>query len=105
MCPLFLSLFCYSLNVIIDTEDLYSIATQEVVSQYGKDYTWEIKTTIMGFIGRDVGVALVEKMELPMTPDEFLLATNELLRDLFPTCKLLPGQPQFKRRPNSSTEI
>lgn len=95
MLPLLLNFLCYSSSVIIDTEDLYSIATQKVVSQYGKDYTWEIKTTVMGFIGRDVGVALVEKMELPMSPDEFLLATNELLRDLFPTSKLLPGQPQF----------
>lgn len=81
--------------ILVDTEDLYTIATQQIVSQYGKDYTWDIKTTVMGFVGRDVAVALVEKMELPMTPDEYLVATSEVLCKLFPTCKLLPGQLSF----------
>ena len=75
----------------IDTEDLYTIATQQVVSQFGKDYTWDIKTTVMGFIGRDVAVALVDKMDLPMTPDEYLASTSILLEQLFPTCRFLPG--------------
>lgn len=48
------------------------------------------------FIGRDVAVALVEKMELPMTPDEYMVATSEILCKLFPTSKLLPGQRLFK---------
>ncbi|KZS15742.1 Pseudouridine-5'-phosphatase [Daphnia magna] len=88
-------------GLLLDTEDLYTIATQEIVSQYGKDYTWEIKTTVMGFIGRDVAVALVEKMQLPMTPDEYLLATSEVLCKLFPTCKLLPGAERLLRHLHS----
>ena len=49
-------------------------------------------------MGRDAAVAIVEKLELPITPDEYTVASSEVLCKLFPTCKLLPGQFWFKHQ-------
>lgn len=46
----------------------------------------------MGFIGRDVAVAIVEALELPITPEEYLSLVQEVLINVFPTSNLLQGQ-------------
>lgn len=75
-----------------DTEDMYTLATKQIVCQYGKTYTWETKIKVMGLIGKDVAAAIIAELELPLTVDEYLVACLEVVRKLFPSCQLLPGQ-------------
>jgi pseudouridine-5'-monophosphatase len=76
---------------ISDTEDLYTLATQQIVCKYGKDYTWDLKTKVMGFVGIDVAIAIVNALELPITPDEYIQAMQEIVGDSFLNSKFLPG--------------
>lgn len=76
-----------------DTEDLYTLGTQEIVGKYGKTYTWELKSTLMGFTSRDVARTIIDALELPMTIEEFQAASAEKLTGLFPLSNFQPGQP------------
>ena len=74
---------------------MYTLATQQIVCKYGKDYTWDLKAKIMGFVGKDVAVAIVNALDLPLTPDEYIEAMQEIVADLFVTSKFLPGFISF----------
>lgn len=45
----------------------------------------------MGFVGKDVAVTIVNALELPITPDEYLNAMQEIVTELFLTSEFLPG--------------
>lgn len=86
----------------LDTENIYTLATQQIVSQYGKNYTWELKQRVMGYIGRDVAMAIVEALELPITPEEYIQSVQEVLAEMFPKSNLLQGQITFNPIPLST---
>lgn len=75
----------------IDTERLYSVATQNILDPYGKTYTWEVKASVMGMQGHEVAQQLVTIYELPMTPEEYLVLAKEQYDTLMPTAELMPG--------------
>lgn len=77
-----------------DTESLYTIATQNILDPYGKTYTWEAKSSVMGMQGYEVATKLVEIYELPMTPDQYLELAKEQYDKLMPTAVLMPGNCQ-----------
>ena len=93
------------IKLSVDTEDLYTEATQQIVCQYGKDYTWDLKTKVMGFVGKDVAVTIVNALELPITPDEYLVTMQKIVGELFLTCKFLPGWRSHKHFIISPDEI
>lgn len=68
------------------------MATQQLVGRYGKTYTWELKSTLMGLVSHEVAAAMVKAFELPITPDDYIAETKEVLIRMFPTCSLLPGE-------------
>jgi pseudouridine-5'-monophosphatase len=55
-------------------------------------YTWEIKSKVMGFVGTEVAAAIVQALELPISPDEYLDMAQSVVHRMFPSCKILPGQ-------------
>ena len=53
-------------GTLLDTERLYSLATQEVVDPYGKTFDLNLKRQVMGGDAR-IGAALViNRLELPL---------------------------------------
>lgn len=84
-------------GLLLDTERLYTLATQELVSEYGKDYTWDIKVKCMGTKG-DVGAKIiVDSLELPMSPQEYMDRINVIYNKYFPMAQLLPGAEKLVR--------
>ena len=77
-----------------DTEHLYTLTTNKIANQYGKTYTWEIKTRLMGLMGREAAVAITAALDLPMTPEEYMTESQEIMSQLFSDCTVLPGQKQ-----------
>lgn len=68
------------------------MATQEVVGQYGKTYTWEIKSKLMGLMGREAAAAIVQALELPIQPEEYMSSSQKILARFFSSeIKMLPG--------------
>ena len=84
-------------GLLLNTEDIYTVATQRVVGQFDKQYTWEMKLQMMGMKGSDSAARIVEELELPITGDEYLDQMVHVFEELFPTAELLPGAERLVR--------
>lgn len=80
--------------IILDTEDLYTEITRQIVTRYGGKipYTWEIKSRLMGLMGRESACAIVQVLQLPIEPEDYMAALQEMVPLSFPSCEFLPGQ-------------
>jgi pseudouridine-5'-monophosphatase len=78
-------------GVLLDTERLYTEATQEIVGRFGKRFDWSVKAHMIGRPARDSARYLVETLDLPMTADDYLREREVSFRSLMPTAEALPG--------------
>jgi pseudouridine-5'-monophosphatase len=78
-------------GVLLDTEPLYTEATQRVVSQWGKQFDWSMKCEMMGKSAMHAADYLVKRLELPIRPSDLLEQTQAILDELFTNCSELPG--------------
>ena len=78
-------------GLLLDTERFYTVVTQEIAEQHGKTFDWTIKSRIIGRKAHESARIIVEELELPMTPDEYLASRYTRLRELFPDAQPLPG--------------
>jgi pseudouridine-5'-monophosphatase len=85
-------------GVLLDTERLYTEATQAVVGRFGKTFTWAIKREAMG---RDAHVSariVLERLGVPLTSGEFLAERGPILEGLVARCRAMEGAEGFVRR-------
>ncbi|KAL1473390.1 hypothetical protein MTO96_038717, partial [Rhipicephalus appendiculatus] len=73
-------------RVVADTE-----ATQRVTQRYGKDYTWEVKSAVMGTAGSESTRIIIDRLQLPLTVEELEAELHQMHRELFPMAQLMPG--------------
>ncbi|CAH1636057.1 unnamed protein product [Spodoptera littoralis] len=78
-------------GLILNTEELYTEAFQNIVSRYGKNYTFELKLKLMGLQSLETAKMIVSELELPMTIEEFIEESNKQFKLLFPEAQLMPG--------------
>ncbi|CAG9567961.1 unnamed protein product [Danaus chrysippus] len=84
-------------GLILNTEHLYTVAFQNIVSRYGKTYTFELKMKLMGSQSHELAKIITEELELPLTPDEFLVESRKQFQELFPDTELMPGAERLIR--------
>jgi pseudouridine-5'-monophosphatase len=78
-------------GVLLDTERLYTQATQQIVGRYGKVYDWSIKGNMIGRLAIDSARYLVETLALPITAEDYLAEREILFETLMPTAEPMPG--------------
>jgi beta-phosphoglucomutase-like phosphatase (HAD superfamily) len=78
-------------GLLLDTERIYTEVTQSIVSEWGKTYTWAIKGRMLGTREKESAEILVKALNLPITPEEYLVRRNRMQNELFHTCRPLPG--------------
>lgn len=78
-------------GVLLDTETLYTEATQHIVGRFGKTYDWSVKANMIGRPAMDSARYLVETLALPISPDEYLSERAVIFEELMPTAEAMPG--------------
>lgn len=78
-------------GLLLDTEPFYTQATQKIVAPFGKTFDWKTKSKMIGQKQLDAAKILVEDLNLPITPQEYLIQREVILKEIFPNCKPLPG--------------
>jgi pseudouridine-5'-monophosphatase len=85
-------------GVLLDTEPFYTEATQTVVGEFGKMYTWDIKRRIMGGTAQRGADIVVAELELPISSNEYLMRRRRILEQLFRNTPAIPGAEALVRR-------
>lgn len=78
-------------GLLLDTETLYTEATQQVVGRYGKTFDWSIKANMIGRPALDSARHLVTALDLSISPEQYIEEREQLLKVKFPTAQPLPG--------------
>jgi len=72
-------------GVLLDTERLYTEATQQIVGRFGKTFDWRVKADMIGRPAIDSARHLVTALALPITAEEYLREREALFETLMPT--------------------
>lgn len=84
-------------GLLLDTEKLYTQATQTVLDKYGKTYTWDVKLTLMGLQNREVSRKIVDAYDLPMTWAEYSALQKQAAETIMINAELMPGAERLLR--------
>jgi pseudouridine-5'-monophosphatase len=78
-------------GLLLDTEPFYTEVTQSIVSRYGHNFDWSLKSKMIGKKAMDSARILIETLRLPIAPEEYLRQREAQLAALFPTARPMPG--------------
>jgi HAD superfamily hydrolase (TIGR01509 family) len=78
-------------GLLLDTEPFYTEVTQAIVGRYGHTFEWSLKSQMIGKKAADSARILVDALQLPITPDDYLRERESMLATLFPTARAMPG--------------
>jgi pseudouridine-5'-monophosphatase len=93
-------------GLLIDSEDLYTICTNEVLREYGKpNIPWNIKAQLQGRTGLDAVRIFQQWAQLPITLDEFYAKAKVHQEKHFPNSKPLPGVESLLRSLDTASTL
>ncbi|GJP30163.1 hypothetical protein CLOM_g22669 [Closterium sp. NIES-68] len=86
-------------GLILDTEGLYTVAQQRILSRFNREFTWALKVKMMGKKAAEAAQVVLDELDLhgEISAEEFLRERESLLREEFPNCQLLPGAERLIR--------
>jgi pseudouridine-5'-monophosphatase len=82
-------------GLLLDTETFYTEVTQEIASRYGKTFDWSLKSKVLGRKAIESARMIVEELELPITPEQYLEQRSIGLEERFAHTRALPGAPEL----------
>jgi pseudouridine-5'-monophosphatase len=82
-------------GVLLDTEGLYSEATRRVLGPHAARFDWRIKERMMGRAPLEAARVLIEALELPLSPADYLEQKRPILLELFRSSTPKPGAPEL----------
>ena len=82
-------------GVLLDTEKLYTQATQAVVDEWGKTFDWTLKVQMMGRHELEGAELLVQTLGLPISAEEYLRRQVPIIEELFLSAAEIGGAEAF----------
>ncbi|XP_068619731.1 pseudouridine-5'-phosphatase-like [Battus philenor] len=78
-------------GLLIDSEKLYTEAFTKVCAKFDKEFTWELKKTILGFQGPECAEKIIKTLGLPINAEAFMAECRKEYDVLFQKVQLMPG--------------
>ncbi|KAJ7594439.1 HAD-like domain-containing protein [Mycena floridula] len=79
-------------GLMINSEDIYTKVTNEILAPYGKEMDWSIKSGCMGKPEREASEHLLSFFpDISLSIESYMTQRNELQDKMWPTVQLLPG--------------
>ena len=82
-------------GLLLDTEGIYTEVTQQIVGEYGKVFDWSVKEKIIGRRAVQAAEIIVESLDLPITPQDYLDSRKDVLLEKFKDTAALPGAKEM----------
>ena len=82
-------------GLLLDTEGIYTEVTQNIVGEYGKVFDWSIKKTIIGRPAYQAAKIIVESLDLPISPKDYLELRKDVLIEKFKNTQPMPGAKEI----------
>jgi pseudouridine-5'-monophosphatase len=82
-------------GVLLDTEPLYTQATQEVVGELGAVFDWSVKAGMIGRSDIEGARYLVRTLGIALEPEEYLRRREPILNRLLATAPEMAGARQL----------
>lgn len=82
-------------GVLLDTEGLYTEATQAAIAEFGKVFDWSIKRHMIGRDAVESSAFLIERLGLPLSPEALILREQPILDRLFEQTRGMPGAAEL----------
>ncbi len=82
-------------GLLLDTEGIYTEVTQQIAGEYGKVFDWSVKRRIIGRPASQAAKIIVESLELPITPQDYLESRKDVLLERFQNTEPLPGAKEM----------
>jgi beta-phosphoglucomutase-like phosphatase (HAD superfamily) len=84
-------------GVLLDTEPIYTQVTSAIAAEHGKVFDWTVKADLIGRPAFDSAEFLIEALDLPITPEEYLARRTPLLEKLLANTEAIVGAEAFTR--------
>ncbi|KRJ97282.1 probable pseudouridine-5'-phosphatase isoform X1 [Drosophila yakuba] len=84
-------------GLLLDTERLYTVATEMILEPYGKAYPFEVKEQVMGLQTEPLARFMVEHYDLPMSWEEYARQQRANTEILMRNAELMPGAERLLR--------
>ena len=78
-------------GLLLNTELIYTLATQRILTPFNLEFTWPLKSKMMGLHEQKAAEILISETKINMTCEEYLTKRKELHEQMFPDCELMPG--------------
>ncbi|CAH0712903.1 unnamed protein product, partial [Brenthis ino] len=74
-----------------DSEIMYHKIIRKICEKYSKKYTKDLQARMYGGTDRDICIAVVEELKMPISADEFERQLNDLAQKMLPSAPLQRG--------------
>ncbi|MGN8158111.1 HAD-IA family hydrolase [Salinisphaera sp. SWV1] len=84
-------------GLLLDTEQIYTDVTQDIVGPYGHRFDWTVKQDTIGLGESALAERIISAFDLPMTAIDFLAQREPLLQSRFAAVPAKPGAERLVR--------